>query len=64
MGTTHGHYDKVYLKVSQTEPENPRDGLLWYKPDLCLTTTTTTAEATTTTTTTIELTTTTTTIQA
>lgn len=41
-----------YLVVSQTEPINPRDGLLWYKPDLCLTTTTT-----------IELTTTTTTIQ-
>ena len=28
--------------VSQTEPTNPSDGLLWYKPDLCLTTTTTT----------------------
>ena len=52
------------LIVSQTEPSNPTDGLLWYKPDLCLTTTTTTGEPTTTTTTTEEpATTTTTTIE-
>jgi hypothetical protein len=31
-----------YLIVSQEEPVNPIDGLLWYNPDLCLTTTTTT----------------------
>jgi hypothetical protein len=45
-----------YLIVSQEEPTNPTDGLLWYKPDLCLTTTTTTVEpiVTTTTTTTAE----------
>lgn len=42
MGETHGHYSKKALVVSQTEPTNPSDGLLWYKPDLCLTTTTTT----------------------
>lgn len=48
---THGSYCKIELKVSQTEPSNPHDGLLWYKPDLCLSTTTTTSEATTTTTT-------------
>lgn len=41
MGETHGHYSKKALVVSQTEPTNPSDGLLWYKPDLCLTTTTT-----------------------
>jgi len=42
MGETHGHYSKKALVVSQTEPTNPSDGLLWYKPDLCETTTTTT----------------------
>jgi len=42
MGDTHGHYSKRYLVVSQEEPDNPPDGLLWYKPDLCETTTTTT----------------------
>ena len=47
---THGSYSKVYLKVSQTEPVNPSDGLLWYKPDECISTTTTTVESTTTTT--------------
>lgn len=46
---THGSYCKIELKISQTEPVNPSDGLLWYKPDLC--TTTTTEEITTTTTT-------------
>ena len=50
MGDTHGHYNKRYLVVNQTEPANPGDGLLWYKPDLCETTTTTTNEGTTTTT--------------
>ena len=54
MGDTHGHYNKKNLVVSQEEPSNPTDGLLWYKPDLCLTTTTTTGEPTTTTTTTEE----------
>ena len=52
MGETHGHYSKKALVVSQTEPTNPTDGLLWYKPDLCETTTTTTEIAETTTTTT------------
>jgi hypothetical protein len=62
MGDTHGHYSKRYLVVSDTQPNNPIDGLLWYNPDLCLTTTTTTGEpVTTTTTTTIAPTTTTTT---
>lgn len=42
MGSTNGSYSKVYLVVSDTEPENPTDGLLWYNPDLCTTTTTTT----------------------
>ena len=51
---------KKALVVSQTEPTNPSDGLLWYKPDLCETTTTTTEEVATTTTTEIETTTTTT----
>lgn len=50
---THGHYNKVYLVVSDTEPENPTDGLLWYDPE-CITTTTT-LEPTTTTTTTCQL---------
>lgn len=42
MGSTNGSYSKVYLVVSDTEPENPTDGLLWYNPDLCTTTTSTT----------------------
>ena len=50
MGDTHGYYSKVYLKVSQTESVNLSDGLLWYKPDECISTTTTTVESTTTTT--------------
>ena len=41
MGDTHGHGLKRFLIVSQEEPENPPDGLWWYKPDLCTTTTTT-----------------------
>ena len=49
MGSTNGSYSKVYLVVSDTEPENPTDGLLWYDPE-CDTTTTTTVEETTTTT--------------
>lgn len=49
---THGSYSKVDLKVSETEPVNPTDGLLWYDPTPCATTTTTTIEVTTTTTTT------------
>ena len=49
MGSTNGSYNKVYLVVSDTEPENPADGLLWYDPE-CDTTTTTTVEETTTTT--------------
>lgn len=40
---THGQYNKVYLVVSDTEPENPTDGLLWYNPE-CITTTTTTCQ--------------------
>ena len=48
MGDTHGHYSKKYLVVSQEEPENPGDGLLWFKPDECLTTTTEEPETTTT----------------
>lgn len=51
MGDTFGYYNKKYLVVNNAEPSNPHDGLLWYKPDLCLSTTTTTSEATTTTTT-------------
>ena len=50
---THGQYNKVYLVVSDTEPENPTDGLLWYNPE-CITTTTTTTAGPTTTTTTLE----------
>ena len=41
---THGHYSKVYLVVSDTEPENPADGLLWYDPECETTTTTTTCQ--------------------
>ena len=48
MGSTNGSYSKVYLVVSDTEPENPTDGLLWYDPE-CDTTTTTIEETTTTT---------------
>jgi hypothetical protein len=44
----------ICIEVSQEEPANPTDGLLWYKPDLCLTTTTTTGEPIVTTTTTVE----------
>jgi len=51
MGETRGSYYKKALVVSQTEPTNPSDGLLWYKPDLCETTTTTTEVPVTTTTT-------------
>jgi hypothetical protein len=54
MGDTHGHYSKRYLVVSDTQPNNPVDGLLWYNPDLCLTTTTTTGEPVETTTTTTQ----------
>lgn len=65
MGSTNGSYSKVYLVVSDTEPVNPIDGLLWYDPAECDTTTTTLEETTTTTieettTTTVEETTTTT----
>lgn len=55
---THGHYGKVYLVVSDTEPVNPTDGLLWFYPECETTTTTTTTtevEDTTTTTTTCQL---------
>ena len=31
----------ICIEVSQTEPTNPSDGLLWWKPELCTTTTTT-----------------------
>lgn len=31
----------VCVIVSQEEPSSPTDGLLWYKPDECITTTTT-----------------------
>jgi hypothetical protein len=60
MGDTHGHYSKRYLVVSDTQPNNPVDGLLWFDPLPCETTTTTEEPVTTTT---EELVTTTTTIE-